>query len=263
MAKDSNTPDYGNWVPKKLIILLWCLTVVVLGLSIAGFILGWNMIINVILLLGGLYALFMSISMTGLRWTFSFTGGRLMCKIHDFILTKLGWNGEGKLLDVGCGSGALSIKIARKFPKGEIHGLDYWGFGWDYAKKICEGNAKLEGVTNASFQKGDACHLDFPDESFDAVVSNFVYHEVKTEPDKRKLVRESLRVLKKGGYFALHDLMDDRKLYGDMNEFVEELKKEGFEEVHYQGKTENLPFVPGYARTFMMFNKLGILYGRK
>ena len=39
-------------------------------------------------------------------------------------------------------------------------------------------NAAAEGVKNASFRRGNALKLDFPDESFDAVTSNYVYHNV-------------------------------------------------------------------------------------
>ena len=45
---------------------------------------------------------------------------------------------------------------------------------------------------------GDANKLDFPDESFDAVVSNYVYHNVMGA-DKQALLLGDLRVLKKGG----------------------------------------------------------------
>ena len=68
-------------------------------------------------------------------------------------------------------------------------------------------NAEAEGVTNVRFQKGDACRLEFADESFDAVTSNYVYHNI-SGVDKQKLLRETLRVLKKGGTFAIHDLME-------------------------------------------------------
>ena len=44
-----------------------------------------------------------------------------------------------------------------------------------------------------SFQKGEAAHLEFPDESFEAVVSNFVIHEVRSEKDKRRVVQEALQ----------------------------------------------------------------------
>ena len=56
------------------------------------------------------------------------------------------------------------------------------------------------------FQKGDAVKLDFPDETFDLVTSNYVYHNIMGK-DKQALLLETLRVLKKGGTFAIHDLM--------------------------------------------------------
>ena len=54
-----------------------------------------------------------------------------------------------------------------------------------------------------------------------------------------------MRVLKKGGTFAIHDLMSPAR-YGDMEAFVKKLKAEGYEEVRlidtadgtFMGKTE-------------------------
>ena len=46
------------------------------------------------------------------------------------------------------------------------------------------------------FRRGNAVKLDFPDESFDAVTSNYVYHNI-TGKDKQQLLLETLRVLKK------------------------------------------------------------------
>ena len=93
---------------------------------------------------------------------------------------------------------AGEIRCARRFPRARITGTDYWGPEWSYAKEQCEQNARLEHVADRlTFCKGDAAALEFPDGAFDAAVSNFVFHEVRTQPDKRKVVRESLRVVKK------------------------------------------------------------------
>lgn len=56
------------------------------------------------------------------------------------------------------------------------------------------------------FEKGDAAHLNYADETFDAAVSNFVFHEVHSARDKRDVVREALRVVKRGGAFSFQDL---------------------------------------------------------
>ena len=71
--------------------------------------------------------------------------------------------------------------------------------------------------------------LDFPDESFDLVTSNYVYHNINGK-NKQTLLLETLRVLKKGGTFAIHDLMSKAR-YGDMNAFVSKLKDMGYEDV--------------------------------
>ena len=43
---------------------------------------------------------------------------------------------------------------------------------------VLEQNAKAEGVSNTSFGKGDAAHLEFPEEIFDTVTGNYVYHNI-------------------------------------------------------------------------------------
>ena len=50
---------------------------------------------------------------------------------------------------------------------------------YGYGQAMCEKNAESEGVGfRCAFRHGDANKLDFPDESFDAVVSNYVYHNI-------------------------------------------------------------------------------------
>lgn len=112
----------------------------------------------------------------------------------------------------------------------QIIGIDRWGKEYSsYNKPLCERNAQAEGVSNVTFQQGNALKLDFPDETFDAVTSNYVYHNI-VGTNKQDCLRETLRVLKKGGTFALHDMMIPAR-YGDMAAFVEELKAAGYEKV--------------------------------
>lgn len=166
------------------------------------------------------------------RNIFSFEKGGLMGKIHDFLLEHLQWDGQGKLLDI--------------------------------AKEQCENNAKIEAIENRiSFQKGDAAKLDFADETFDAAVSNFVFHEVRSQAYKQLVVREALRVVKKGGVFVFHDMFEQKRLYGDMNVFMSQLKKEGIAEIHYIANTEKETFIPGFLSTPWMLKDMGLIYGLK
>jgi len=164
-------------------------------------------------------------------------------------------------LDVGCGSGALTIACAKRNSQGTMIGIDRWGAEYaSFSKELCEKNAEAEGICNISFQKGDACKLDFPDESFDAVTSNYVYHNI-TGKNKQALLRETLRVLKKGGTFAIHDLMEPSH-YGDMEKFVAELKAEGYEDVRLIKTTNGMFMSPGESKLMMLAGST-LLAGRK
>jgi len=78
---------------------------------------------------------------------------------------------------------------------------------WNYSKRVCESNAQIEGWRSGwSFKKPARSQLPFEDGAFDAAVSNLVFHEVSDTKDKRELIREALRVVKKGGKFSFQDL---------------------------------------------------------
>ena len=132
-------------------------------------------------------------------------------------------------------------------------------------KEQCEKNARAEGVADRiSFQKGDAAKMEFADGTFDAAVSNLVFHEVRSAKDKRDVVKEALRVVKKGGVFSFQDMFSQKALYGDMDQFLRELREEGISEVHYIGNLEKkLDFIPGFVTTPWMISGMGILYGKK
>lgn len=58
----------------------------------------------------------------------------------------MNWDGKGKILDIGTGSGSLIIKLAKNFPKSFLTGIDYWGGNWEYSKAKCQQNAEIEGA---------------------------------------------------------------------------------------------------------------------
>jgi ubiquinone/menaquinone biosynthesis C-methylase UbiE len=194
--------------------------------------------------------------------TFSYNGKRKMSKqIIDGTAeyVKLPEGGIG--LDVGCGSGALTIACAKRNPQGKMIGIDRWGREYkSFNKQLCEDNAIEEGVDNVEFRQGDACKLDFPDEYFDAVTSNYVYHNI-TGKNKQELLKETLRTLKKGGTFAIHDIMSKGR-YGDMQKFVNELYDEGYEKVRLIDTTDG-KFMTKWESRKMMLAGSSLLVGVK
>lgn len=259
----STQANYGNWIPKSMLLRGWGITALFLVTFILSHLFAAPTIFTILLLILCISAALMCAYMQFCHHAFSFSGGNVMGQIHNFLLKHLNWDGNGMLLDIGCGSAALTIRCAKAFPRARITGIDYWGKEWNYAKQQCEENAALEQVTPITFLQGDAATLPFDDESFDAAVSNFVFHEVKTQSDKRLVVREALRVVKKGGAFAFHDLFEQKSLYGDMKDFLAELKAEGFTEVYYESHTEQTDFIPWYVKAPWLLSGLGIIYGVK
>lgn len=193
---------------------------------------------------------------------FSYNGKRQLSKrIIEGIAKYVSVSEGGIILDIGCGSGALTIACARRNPDCTVVGLDRWGKEYaSFNKQLCENNAKAEGVENVSFVNGNAIKLDFSDGHFDAVTSNYVYHNISGK-NKQELLLETLRVLKKGGIFAIHDLMTPRR-YGDMNAFAEELNKRGYKKVELID-TSNGMFMSRKEAKWLMLEGSTILYGIK
>ncbi|WP_050607722.1 methyltransferase domain-containing protein [Clostridium niameyense] len=256
--------NYGNWVSVNIMSLLWSISGIFLIVWICNRLYWGNLIIEIIFGILFLIATIICIYMQICQYIFSFNGGRLMEKFYNVLIKTLKWSGSGTLIDIGCGAGALSIKCAKYFSNSSIIGIDYWGKEWNYAKEQCENNARTEGVSKQIvFQNGDAAKLDFPSEYFEAAVSNFVFHEVRTQSDKRAVVKEALRVVKKGGAFAFHDLFEQKHLYGDIGNFLEELKQNGIAEIHYIPHTESLEFIPLFCKAPWMLKNMGLIYGIK
>ncbi|CZR66329.1 related to delta-24-sterol methyltransferase [Phialocephala subalpina] len=102
------------------------------------------------------------------------------------------------LLDVGAGSGTISITFAKAIPDGHVTATDLNPDILPRAASI----AKSEGVTNIEFQQADAYKLPFPDESFDVTHCHQMLCHLK-EP--WEALREMLRVTKKGGAVAARE----------------------------------------------------------
>ena len=162
---------------------------------------------------------------------------------------------SGKLLEVPVGTGVLTMPVYRALPKADITCLDYSPDMMDSARK----RAAALGIPNVRFQQGDVGALPFPDEIFDAVVSNYVNHNIPG--DRQKYLLETLRTLKKGGTFALHDIFSKSK-YGDMQAFVKKLRDMGYSRVELIDTTNGM-FMKKSEAAWMALSGSALLTGRK
>ena len=259
-------PDYKNWMPRGMVLSGFAATAVFLILFIVfgltGIVSGTlKTVLFIVFLAGTIIGLGVSVWMILLYRAFSYNGKRQMSrKIIEGIAGYVKLPDGGKGLDVGCGSGALAIACAKRNPTAAFIGIDRWGKEYaSFNKPLCENNAKAEGVNNISFERGDATHLDFPDESFDAVVSNYVYHNIPG--DRQAYLLETLRVLKKGGMFAIHDIFSKSK-YGDMQAFVKKLKDMGYADVRLIDTTDGT-WITKWESVWMELAGSALLIGKK
>jgi len=112
-------------------------------------------------------------------------------------LTQVG--GGHHVLDIGCGTGTQIIMLKKSCTPAVVFGLDYDRDILELARrKIVKGGLVILLV------QGTAFRLPFADSTFDRVISSLVFHHLTSE-DKRHAMRETLRILKPGGFFILAD----------------------------------------------------------
>lgn len=98
----------------------------------------------------------------------------------------------GHVLDLGCGTGSLTLALSKRAPASHITGIDLSAAYIDHARRRAAG-AQLD------FQVGDACAIAFPAATFDQVLSLLLLHFV---PRARDAVMEMRRVARPGATVA-------------------------------------------------------------
>ncbi|MCR4898917.1 MAG: class I SAM-dependent methyltransferase [Acholeplasmatales bacterium] len=261
-------PDYKNWMPKGMLYSAFIISIVFVLVGIAFGIVGificvYSWIIFSLLLLIGFFGLFLSYKFLIMYKAFDYSGDyHLMKTVAEGTVKYVNIKDNDKCLDVGCGSGALSIALAKLNPNTYIIGIDRWGKEYaSFNKKLCEKNAEIEGVNNVSFMQGNAVSLPFSDNEFDVIVSNYVYHNIPSK-NRQDILLESLRCLKKGGRFAIHDVFSKGK-YGDMESFVKKLKDMGYSRVELLDTTNGIFFKNKKEAKKLALGESKLLWGIK
>jgi len=151
-------------------------------------------------------------------------------------LAEMDYNAIRDVLEIGCGIGSVSAYLAG----------EYWMrvIGTDFDPEQIEIARRLHGETDLlKFRVLDASHPDYPNECFDLVISQYVFHHVSAW---RKIVKETARVLRPGGFFIWLDLALPelaKKLFQPLNtnygiytlgDILEEMKHHGFKQAFYE-----------------------------
>src|SRR5262245_53040523 len=110
--------------------------------------------------------------------------------------------GDERLLDMGCGRGAVLLMAAQKLDSGRAVGVDLWRSvdQSGNAETATQRNAEAEGVADRiELRTGDMTAMPFDDAEFDVVVSSLAIHNIKGATGRAKAVDEAMRVLRPGG----------------------------------------------------------------
>lgn len=125
---------------------------------------------------------------------------QVFTRLFDKYAPRIDPGSSGRVLEVGCGTGAMTRSLARRTHfAGKATGVDQSPHFVVAARRF----AQDEGVTSrVDFHVGDAHNLDFPDGSFDVVFAHTLISHVT---DPLAVLREMVRVLRPGGTLAIFD----------------------------------------------------------
>lgn len=112
------------------------------------------------------------------------------------------------ILDIGCGTGTLVVRLKRQYPSAQVVGID------PDPKVLRRARTKAtRAAVSVQLDKGFADELPYKDKSFDRVFSSFMFHHLN-EQERENMLREVLRVLRRGGSFHLLDFVIDNASHG-------------------------------------------------
>jgi ubiquinone/menaquinone biosynthesis C-methylase UbiE len=137
------------------------------------------------------------------------------------LLDRLSLRGNERILDIGCGRGAVLLEAARHLTTGRAVGVDLWRKADQSgnAMEATQRNAVADGVAeHVELHTGDMTRLPFEDESFDVVVSSLAVHNVKGRASRQRAIDQAVRVLRPGGRLLIADIRATRAYAGRLRE---------------------------------------------
>ena len=144
----------------------------------------------------------------GVAASYFYSTGPGKLSVWKELLDELDLRGDEQVLDIGCGRGAVLIPAARRLPQGHATGVDIWRLRdqTGNSQTAAERNALVEGVSErVDFVHADARDLPLPTGSFDVVLSNLTFSNIRGDDERARALREAVRVLRPGGRMRVID----------------------------------------------------------
>lgn len=120
-------------------------------------------------------------------------------RVYDALATRPELTGARRVLEIGCGTGNLTLRVKNAYRAAQLTGLDPDPRALGIARR------KAGNLPGLSFEQGYAQELPYPDGAFDRVLSSMMVHHLD-EPAKAAAVAEVFRVLEPGGIFLVADI---------------------------------------------------------
>ncbi|MBO0881036.1 MAG: class I SAM-dependent methyltransferase [Mycobacterium sp.] len=129
------------------------------------------------------------------------------------LLPEIGLRGDERVLDLGCGRGAVLLAAAKLVPRGSAVGVDIWRPDQTgNSTQATLANADVEGVADRiELHTQDMTDLQFPEASFDLVVSSLAIHNLPGNEARLSAIDEAVRVLRPGGRIVIADIAFTRR----------------------------------------------------
>ena len=108
--------DYGSWMSNLVFYAVGAMLALMVGLTALCFTAFTFRLTGMIFAVASALLLILLLWCAWIRKQYAFGGGGMMERTHQCLLSHLDFDGKGTLLDVGCGSGALSIRAALTWP---------------------------------------------------------------------------------------------------------------------------------------------------
>jgi ubiquinone/menaquinone biosynthesis C-methylase UbiE len=125
------------------------------------------------------------------------------------LLNELNLRGDEKILDLGCGRGAVLFLVAQHLSSGRAVGVDIWNRADQSgnSEQAARRNALAEGVGDRiELVTADMTQLPLEDGQFDLIVSNVAIHNIRGRERRARALEEAVRVLRPGGRLMIADV---------------------------------------------------------